>query len=163
MAKKRRSWTAADVRELKSAARKKTPAGRIAKTLKRTEGATRQKAFSLGLSLRFASLKSGTRVCCGNPQLRYRSKPRLVRGFLASAWDIAARPYFTAYVTKRFRPNGEPIFGGSKWIDLLFIVLGITAALRLAAGRNWGRCPNRFGLRNDNDPREHDASQTPVG
>jgi hypothetical protein len=27
------------------------PARRIAKTLKRTEGATRQKAFSLGLSL----------------------------------------------------------------------------------------------------------------
>ena len=66
----------------------------------------RQKAFSLGVSLDFASLKSGSRVCCGNPQLRYRSKPRLVRGFLASAWDIAARPYFTAYVTKRFRPNG---------------------------------------------------------
>ena len=48
---KRRSWTAEDVRELKSAARKKTPAGKIAKALKRTEGATRQKAFSLGLSL----------------------------------------------------------------------------------------------------------------
>ncbi len=43
--------TAAEVRELKSAARKKTPAGKIAKALKRTEGATRQKAFSLGLSL----------------------------------------------------------------------------------------------------------------
>jgi hypothetical protein len=28
-----------------------TPAGKIAKALKRTEGATRQKAFSLGLSL----------------------------------------------------------------------------------------------------------------
>jgi hypothetical protein len=39
------------VRELKSGARKKTPAGKIAKALKRTEGATRQKAFSLGLSL----------------------------------------------------------------------------------------------------------------
>jgi hypothetical protein len=32
-------------------ARKKTPAAKIAKALKRTEGATRQKAFSLGLSL----------------------------------------------------------------------------------------------------------------
>jgi hypothetical protein len=32
-------------------ARQKTPAGRIAKKLKRTEGATRQKAFSIGLSL----------------------------------------------------------------------------------------------------------------
>ena len=42
---------AADVRTLKSLARKKTRAGKIAKTLKRTEGATRQKAFSLGVSL----------------------------------------------------------------------------------------------------------------
>jgi hypothetical protein len=49
--KKRRSWTTADVRRLKAAARNKTPAGKIAKTLKRSEGATRQKAFSIGLSL----------------------------------------------------------------------------------------------------------------
>ena len=32
-------------------ARKNTRAGKIAKPLKRTEGATRQKAFSLGVSL----------------------------------------------------------------------------------------------------------------
>jgi hypothetical protein len=54
MAKKstrRRAWTAEQVRTLKALARKKTQAGRIAKTLKRSEGATRQKAFSLGLSL----------------------------------------------------------------------------------------------------------------
>jgi hypothetical protein len=49
--KKRRAWTTDHVRELKSLARKKTPAGKIAKSLKRTEGATRQKAFSLRLSL----------------------------------------------------------------------------------------------------------------
>jgi hypothetical protein len=49
--KKRRAWTATEVRELKTMARKKTPAGRIAKKLKRSEGATRQKAFSIGLSL----------------------------------------------------------------------------------------------------------------
>ena len=48
---KRRAWTAGDVRTLKSLARKKTKAARIAKSLKRTEGATRQKAFSLGVSL----------------------------------------------------------------------------------------------------------------
>jgi hypothetical protein len=48
---KRRGWDTTDIRELKSLARKKTPAGRIAKKLKRTEGATRQKAFSMGLSL----------------------------------------------------------------------------------------------------------------
>ncbi len=48
---KRREWTTADVRILKTLAKKKTRATRIAKTLKRTEGATRQKAFSIGLSL----------------------------------------------------------------------------------------------------------------
>ena len=36
---------------LKSLAKKKKRAASIARTLKRTEGATRQKAFSLGLSL----------------------------------------------------------------------------------------------------------------
>lgn len=49
--KKRRAWTGGEVRELKSMAKKKTAAGKIAKKLKRTEGATRQKAFSIGLSL----------------------------------------------------------------------------------------------------------------
>ena len=48
---KRRAWTSVQVRELKSIARKKTPAPKIAKKLKRTEGATRQKASSMGLSL----------------------------------------------------------------------------------------------------------------
>jgi hypothetical protein len=53
MAKKRRRvpWSAEHVRTLKSMAKKKTPASRIAKALKRSEGATRQKAFSIGLSL----------------------------------------------------------------------------------------------------------------
>ena len=48
---KRRAWTTEHVRTLKSLAKKKKPASRIAKTLKRSEGATRQKAFSMGLSL----------------------------------------------------------------------------------------------------------------
>jgi hypothetical protein len=48
---KRRQWTKDDIRELKSSARQKTPARKIARALKRTEGATRQKAFSLGISL----------------------------------------------------------------------------------------------------------------
>ena len=48
---KRRAWTSVQVRELKTLAKKKTPAARIAKTLKRTVGATRQKAFSMGVSL----------------------------------------------------------------------------------------------------------------
>jgi hypothetical protein len=54
MAKKatiRRAWTAEQVRTLKTMARQKKRASRIAKALKRTEGATRQKAFSIGVSL----------------------------------------------------------------------------------------------------------------
>jgi hypothetical protein len=49
--KKRRAWTASELTQLKTLARKKTKASAIAKKLKRTEGATRQKAFSIGLSL----------------------------------------------------------------------------------------------------------------
>jgi hypothetical protein len=48
---KRREWTKLDVRELKTLARQKTPAAKIARSLKRSTGATRQKAFSLGVSL----------------------------------------------------------------------------------------------------------------
>jgi hypothetical protein len=48
---KRREWTRDDVRELKALARQQTPAAKIAKSLKQTLGATRQKAFSLGVSL----------------------------------------------------------------------------------------------------------------
>jgi hypothetical protein len=48
---KRREWTAEDVRELKQLARAKTPAAKIARKLKRTEGATRQKALTLSVSL----------------------------------------------------------------------------------------------------------------
>ena len=48
---KRRAWTKEDVRILKTLARQKTPAPKIARTLKRTEGATRQRASSLGVSL----------------------------------------------------------------------------------------------------------------
>jgi hypothetical protein len=46
----RRPWTSDDVKTLKSMARKE-PASAIAKSLKRTEGATRQKATALGVSL----------------------------------------------------------------------------------------------------------------
>jgi hypothetical protein len=48
---KRRAWTTEQVRTLKALAKKKNRAASIAKSLKRTEGATRQKAFSIGLSL----------------------------------------------------------------------------------------------------------------
>jgi hypothetical protein len=49
--RKRVAWSAEHVRTLKAMAKKKKSAGAIAKSLKRTEGATRQKAFGLGLSL----------------------------------------------------------------------------------------------------------------
>jgi hypothetical protein len=48
---KRRAWTSEQVRILRTMARRKKRASRIAERLKRTEGATRQKAFSIGLSL----------------------------------------------------------------------------------------------------------------
>jgi hypothetical protein len=48
---KRRAWTTTQVRTLKTLAKRKTKAASIARTLKRTEGATRQKALSMGLSL----------------------------------------------------------------------------------------------------------------
>ena len=50
-AKKRRAWTSGEVRELKTMAKRKTPASRIAKKLKRTEGATLQKLSAWTLSL----------------------------------------------------------------------------------------------------------------
>ena len=46
----RREWTKSDVRELKSLARE-VPAKKIARKLRRSEGAVRQKAFVLGTSL----------------------------------------------------------------------------------------------------------------
>jgi len=49
--KKRKQWTPDDVRQLRADARKHVPAPRIAKKLRRTEGATRQKAFAIGVSL----------------------------------------------------------------------------------------------------------------
>jgi hypothetical protein len=48
---KRREWTTQDVRELKKLAKHKASTAKIARALKRTEGATRQKASSLGVSL----------------------------------------------------------------------------------------------------------------
>jgi hypothetical protein len=46
-----RVWTKDDIRELKTLAQQKIPLAKIARALKRTEGATRQKAYALGVSL----------------------------------------------------------------------------------------------------------------
>jgi hypothetical protein len=50
----RREWTKEDVKSLKSLARGRVKAAVIARKLKRTEGATRQHAFKLGVSLKAA-------------------------------------------------------------------------------------------------------------
>jgi hypothetical protein len=47
---KRREWTKEDVGVLKTLAREKVKTSVIARRLKRTEGATRQQAFKLGVS-----------------------------------------------------------------------------------------------------------------
>jgi hypothetical protein len=47
----RRDWSKQDVGQLKALARRETPARSIGRQLRRTEGAVRQKAFSLGVSL----------------------------------------------------------------------------------------------------------------
>ena len=49
--KKRRGWLAAEVKALRSGAQQLVAAAKIAKLLKRTEGAVRQKALALGISL----------------------------------------------------------------------------------------------------------------
>ncbi len=57
---KRREWTTEDVRDLKQLAKAKTPAAQIARKLKRTEGATRQKALTLNVSLNSRTAKAKT-------------------------------------------------------------------------------------------------------
>jgi hypothetical protein len=49
--KKRRFWEAKHIRILKDGARRKLPASKIARDLRRSQGAVRQKAFELNLSL----------------------------------------------------------------------------------------------------------------
>jgi hypothetical protein len=47
----RREYTEADVKELRSHSKAKTPVSKIAKTMKRTVGSLRQKALKLGVRL----------------------------------------------------------------------------------------------------------------
>jgi hypothetical protein len=49
--KKRRPWTKQDERELRSHSKNKSPVKTVVRSMKRTAGALRQKAFSMGLSL----------------------------------------------------------------------------------------------------------------
>jgi hypothetical protein len=47
----RSPWTKDDLRALKAHSKAKTPVVNVAKTLKRTEGAVRQKAKTIGIGL----------------------------------------------------------------------------------------------------------------
>lgn len=47
----RRTWSSQDVRDLKKHSRSKSPVAAIAKVMKRTAGAIRQKALTLGLPI----------------------------------------------------------------------------------------------------------------
>jgi hypothetical protein len=48
---KRVAWTKEHVRDLKAHSKSKTPVAKISKAMKRTSGAIRQKALSLGISI----------------------------------------------------------------------------------------------------------------
>jgi hypothetical protein len=47
----RKPWTKEDVRELKTHSKARTPVAKVAKAMKRTEGAVRQKATAIGIGL----------------------------------------------------------------------------------------------------------------
>jgi len=47
----RREWSRQDLQMLRSLARSRTPARRIGSKLRRSEGAVRQKAYAVGISL----------------------------------------------------------------------------------------------------------------
>jgi hypothetical protein len=47
----RNPWTKEDIRELKAHSKARTPVAKVAKAMKRTEGALRQKAKTIGIGL----------------------------------------------------------------------------------------------------------------
>ena len=72
--KKRRTWLAAEVKALKTAAKSIVPAGKIARLLKRTEGAIRQKALALGLSLNSQRRGKGKKKAGGKRRTARRAR-----------------------------------------------------------------------------------------
>ena len=68
---KRRPWTKEDVRTLKTLAREKTKTASIARKLKRSVDATRQKASVLGVTLGGGAIQSDA-LCC-----RFENRGRL--------------------------------------------------------------------------------------
>jgi hypothetical protein len=71
----RRPWTKEDVRTLKGMARKE-PASKIAKSLKRTEGATRQKATALGISLNTARKRAPVKKAVAKKAAPKKAAPK---------------------------------------------------------------------------------------
>ena len=47
----RNPWSKENIRELKAHSKARTPVAKVAKAMKRTEGAVRQKATSIGIGL----------------------------------------------------------------------------------------------------------------
>jgi hypothetical protein len=47
----RNPWSKEDIRELKAHSKARTPVAKVAKAMKRTEGAVRQKAMTIGIGL----------------------------------------------------------------------------------------------------------------
>jgi hypothetical protein len=47
----RKAWTKDEVKSLKAHSKSRTPVAKIVKEMKRTDGALRQKAFTLGIGL----------------------------------------------------------------------------------------------------------------
>ena len=70
MAKKmtpgRAPWTKEDVRALKAHSKSKTPAAEVAKALKRTEGAVRQKAKTIGIGLTTGRIRRKSPFHCAH-------------------------------------------------------------------------------------------------
>ena len=73
----RRPWSKDDVKLLKGMARKE-PASKIAKSLKRTEGATRQKATALGISLNTARKRAPVKKAAARKAIAKSAAPKKV-------------------------------------------------------------------------------------
>ena len=123
---KRRAWTSADVRELKSAARNKTPARKIARSLKRSEGATRQKAFSLGLSLDSRGVK--TSLSCVRRLAQFNLLEMVSPSVTPEAWrnPLPARPYPRTCLCHRLR--------GGHYLPQLFLFFVLTRQSLICRG-----------------------------
>ena len=69
---KRVSWTNEHVRDLKAHSKSKTPVVKISKAMKRTPGAIRQKALSLGIAIGHRR-----KLVCAKPTIA-RSAPQAI-------------------------------------------------------------------------------------